>query len=159
MSKDENISDVQNNISSPVQGNVMNPFHEEYLKKALSLPHSGRSLWDHLKGTWKLLSDAGYPQYICDAGLFHSVYGTRQYRYQCVSFEKRDDIADLIGLRAENLVYYFCVIDRPRVLFAGERIVWNYHTEKEENINIWFDDLLTIEFANLEEQDEFKRKV
>jgi hypothetical protein len=154
MSKDENISDVQNDLHS-----IVNPAHEEYLKKALSLPHSGRSLWEHLKGTWKILSDAGRPQYICDAGLFHSVYGTRQYRYQCVPIEKRSEIIDLIGPRAESLVYYFCVIDRPRVLFAGERVVWNYHAEVEKNISMWFDDLLTIEYANLEEHDEFKRKI
>jgi len=137
----------------------MKPEYETYLRKTLSMPHSGGSLWSHLLGTWKLLSDAGQPQYICNAGLFHSIYGTRHYRLQCASLDKRDEVQTLIGLQSENLVYLFCVIDRPHVLFLGKNVVMDHHRKKLVNIADWFNDLLIIERANLDEQDETKRKI
>jgi hypothetical protein len=128
--------------------------YRNYLQTAVSMPHSNRSLWDHLLGTWTILKEAGEPEYLCDAGLFHSVYGTRHYRLQCVPFERRHEVQELIGLQAEHLVYLFCVIDRPKVLFDKMEIVINHHTGGFVDISLWASDLMKIERANLEEQHE-----
>jgi hypothetical protein len=40
------------------------------------MKHSERGLLQHLLGTHALLGDWGARTALCDAGLFHSVYGT-----------------------------------------------------------------------------------
>jgi hypothetical protein len=46
------------------------------------MPHSGRSLLDHLVGTRQLLVDGGARPPVCNAGLIHFVYGTRAGRHR-----------------------------------------------------------------------------
>jgi len=93
--------------------------------------HSGRDFFEHLKGTHDLLRDWGNPEYLCLAGLFHSIYGTQFFKHKTLSLEQRDALIDLIGVKAEALAYLFCTQDR-RKFTDGE--------------------LLEIEAANLIEQ-------
>lgn len=74
--------------------------------------HSGRTLFDHLKGTHDLLRDWGCAEHVCVAGLFHSVYGTQHFRHETLSLEQRPLLRQLIGDQAEKLVYLFGVGDR-----------------------------------------------
>lgn len=74
--------------------------------------HSGRSLFDHLIGTHQLLEKWGNADPVCLAGLFHSVYGTSHFTAQSVHLDNRREIAAVIGDRAEELAYLFCVTDR-----------------------------------------------
>jgi hypothetical protein len=76
--------------------------------------HSGRMLYDHLVGTHDLLQAWGNSEDVCNAGLFHSIYGTRRFRHQSWPLTDRDTIRELIGKRAEELAYSFCTADRPR---------------------------------------------
>ena len=69
--------------------------------------HSGISLIDHLIGVCNILKDWGAPQYIQDAGLFHSVYGTSKFYHK--SINERNKLKDLIGSQAEELVWQFCI--------------------------------------------------
>jgi (p)ppGpp synthase/HD superfamily hydrolase len=78
---------------------------------AQATQHSGRSFLEHLKGVFYLLDEWGNPLDICLAGLFHSIYGTANYKTQTVSYENRKYIQDLIGENAENLAFLFCVCD------------------------------------------------
>jgi hypothetical protein len=81
--------------------------------KADQTRHSGRSLFDHLVGTHDLLQRWGNREEVCDAGLFHSIYGTNAFRRQCWPLNRRANIANLIGSEAETLVYLFCTSNRP----------------------------------------------
>jgi hypothetical protein len=74
--------------------------------------HSGKSLFNHLKGTYGLLKQWGNPEYICVAGLFHSIYGTQYYAVQSARLSDRKHIIDIIGSQAEELAYLFCTTDR-----------------------------------------------
>ena len=47
-----------------------------------SLSHSHGTLIDHLQQTYELLKQWENPQYVCLAGLFHSIYGTQIYKKQ-----------------------------------------------------------------------------
>ena len=82
------------------------------------VPHSGATLIDHLVGVHDILVANGAAQYICDAGLFHSIYGTPAFKHQTTN--NRDEIRELIGTRAEQLVYEFSVLERPRHQYIGE---------------------------------------
>ena len=77
-----------------------------------SRPHSQGTLIDHLQQTYELLKQWDNPDYVCLAGLFHSIYGTQFYKEQILGLEKRDLIKDAIGIEAEYLVYLFCIMDR-----------------------------------------------
>ena len=77
-----------------------------------------RTLFDHLTGTYSLLKKWEDPQWICDAGLYHSIYGTQIFKKKSFPLEKRHVLRELIGERAEYLAYLFCVTDRPGVLLS-----------------------------------------
>lgn len=74
--------------------------------------HHNQSLIEHLKGVMNSLKELGQPEYVQDAGLFHSVYGTESYQH--VSTTDRGAVRDLIGEQAEELVHFFCVCKKPR---------------------------------------------
>ena len=98
--------------------------------------HSGRTLFDHLKGVHDLLRDWDNEHHVCMAGLFHSIYGTNTFKHQ--SLNDRSRLIEMIGLKAENLVHLFSTADRP--LFASI---------EDKNVRR---DLLEIEAANILEQ-------
>lgn len=78
--------------------------------------HEDRTLLEHLIGTSEKLKNMGAPQYLQDAGLFHSIYGTVHFRPNegLVGLDKRDEIQELIGEQAEEVAYWFCIMDSPR---------------------------------------------
>lgn len=75
--------------------------------------HSGVTLIDHLVGVHDILKEWKAPQYLQDAGLFHSIYGTTVFEHQ--STNDRDTIRELIGEQAEELVYQFSILIQPRL--------------------------------------------
>ena len=99
----------------------------EFLKSVgcMEKGHSGRDLYTHLEGTRKELEKLGASEYLQDAGLFHSVYGTTAFMSEAglVSFNDRDKIVELIGKQAEEIVWWFCMLAPPL----------NYNIEKLED--------------------------
>ena len=81
-----------------------------------NVKHSDRTLLEHLVGTSEKLKNMGAPQYLQDAGLFHSIYGTTHFMPDkgAVSFDDRDKIRELIGEQAEEIAYWFCIMESPR---------------------------------------------
>jgi hypothetical protein len=77
--------------------------------------HSGREFFAHLKGVHDLLRDWGNSEHVCVAGLFHSIYGTQYFKHRCLPLNRRAELAALIGVEAECLVYEFCTCDRARL--------------------------------------------
>jgi Domain of unknown function (DUF6817) len=119
--------------------------------------HTGRSFFEHLKGTHDLLRDWGNPEPICVAGLFHSIYGTWHFRHKAFPIEQRSTLAELIGKEAEFLAYVFCVAERPKVFLENaDRPQASIHDHyKNDVIHLSRTDLsnlLEIEAANLIEQ-------
>ena len=78
--------------------------------------NKGITLYDHLVGTWKLLNEWKCSTEVCNAGLFHSVYGTRIIdgipRGETSLGCSRQEIEDVIGKEAEELVHIFCHSDK-----------------------------------------------
>ena len=115
----------------------------DFLKEmgADKTPHRDKTLLEHLIGVSEILKEMNAPEYIQDAGLFHSIYGTAYFRHQTVS--DRQVVQDLIGEKAELLAYLFCVLgrvtDRQSEITAIE----------DKRVR---DDLMLIDFANSEEQ-------
>ena len=104
--------------------------------------HSGRSFYEHLYETGLLLYKMGEPEYICDAGLYHSVYDTSYYKAGLDT--TREQVKELIGEKAENLVYIFCNLEnRTEALLNRQDIPKDIHI-----------DLLKLEYANSIEQNK-----
>jgi hypothetical protein len=126
--------------------------------------HTGRSFFEHLKGTHDLLRDWGNPEPVCLAGLFHSIYGTWHFRHTALPIEKRALLAELIGKEAEFLAYVFCVSERPKIFLAnaGRSEISIHDHYANEFIQLSRGDLinlLEIEAANLIEQGGAASKI
>lgn len=75
------------------------------------------NFFDHLTGVYKILFAWGQPQYVVRAGMFHSVYGTFDYRYSLYDLrEGREPLRNLIGPAAEELAFTICTSDRIGLL-------------------------------------------
>lgn len=119
---------------------------------AFDTKHSGRTLGDHLLGTYELLREFGCPEHVCLAGGIHSVYGTAAFKTQTIGFADREKVAAIFGADAERLAYLFCVASRPKGLEQSD--LFDHRTG--EPLDVLSEELLAlrlIEAANLIEQD------
>jgi Domain of unknown function (DUF6817)/2OG-Fe(II) oxygenase superfamily len=83
--------------------------------------HSGKDLLKHLTNTYRILRRWGCPEYLCVAGLFHSVYGTEAFRHAMFGLRQRQLIRDRIGPDAEHAAYLYCVATRRSLYENLER--------------------------------------
>lgn len=114
---------------------------EELKRHTAQINHLDKDLFSHLMGTFNILKDKGKPDYVCIAGLYHSVYETEYFQFN--SPFTREKVKSLIGEKSENLVFEFCNTV-PRVTKLIER-EGNWSDEL-------YGDLLDIELANMIEQ-------
>jgi hypothetical protein len=118
-----------------------------------AMPHSGRALLDHLLGTRNLLIEWEARPALCDAGLFHSVYGTQYYELKAIPVSMRDEVRQLIGDEAELLAWLFCMMRREAL---GQNLERNGNLRVQHRLTdewlpltrVHFQDLMTMTFAN-----------
>jgi len=118
-----------------------------------ALGHPGGLLLDHLLGTRELLLRWGERPALCDAGLFHSVYGTEHFLPSAVPLRMREEVAALIGTEAEGLAWLFCVLDRQSFdenvgRANGLRVRDRLSGQWLPLTHGQFSDLVTLTFAN-----------
>lgn len=80
---------------------------------ASQVPHSGRSLLDHLLGTADVLASWGACPRVELAGLLHSVYGTGSFEDALLGWGDRHRVVTAVGQDVERLVYLYCRMDVP----------------------------------------------
>jgi uncharacterized protein DUF6817 len=74
--------------------------------------HTQKNYLAHLISVYKLMEGAGCDEDLCRAGLFHSIYGTEKFQGFKLTLDRRADLAEMIGDRAERLAYWNCLMDR-----------------------------------------------
>ena len=84
-------------------------------KSAVRVRHLDGNLLTHLKGTYDLLRGWGNPEFLCLAGLCHAAYGTDGFPTPLNDPARRSELGDVIGTRAEALVYFYASCDRAWV--------------------------------------------
>jgi hypothetical protein len=77
------------------------------------VPHTGeKGFLAHLIGVYRDLESWGCDRDVCRAGMFHSIYGTQKFQKFSLSLDRRAEVRELVGERAELLAYVNCVMDR-----------------------------------------------
>lgn len=76
------------------------------------LQHPGGTLYAHVIRVAALLAEWGASQEVQVAGLCHACYGTDGYAPALLSLAERPVLRELIGARAESLVYLYASCDR-----------------------------------------------
>ena len=74
--------------------------------------HVNGLLIAHLEGTRCLLKAWNASEVLQDAGLYHAAYGTSAFAQNVFELSKREEVAEVIGNDAENIVYHYCACDR-----------------------------------------------
>ncbi len=74
--------------------------------------HSTKTYLGHLVGVHRDLEAWGCDQDVCRAGMFHSIYGTEPFHWFRLPLDRRDEVRDLIGIRAERIAYLNCAMTR-----------------------------------------------
>ncbi|MCA9116605.1 MAG: hypothetical protein KDA79_16095 [Planctomycetaceae bacterium] len=77
-----------------------------------SVEHSGKTYLAHAIGVHRDLGRWGGDEDMQRAGLFHSIYGTELFQRFALPLNRRAELQELIGPRAEFLAYVNCVMDR-----------------------------------------------
>ncbi|MHB1559824.1 MAG: DUF6817 domain-containing protein [Isosphaeraceae bacterium] len=85
------------------------------------VPHTEKSYLGHLIAVYRELEAQGFSLDVCRAGMFHSIYGTEKFQGFTLPLERRGEVRELIGERAERLVYLNCAMDRASFDGAIER--------------------------------------
>jgi hypothetical protein len=112
----------------------------------------------HLLGTRRLLAAWGERPALCDAGLFHSVYGTEYFEPD--RMPTRKDVIAIIGAEAERIAWLWCAIRRDTIdvsacavrLRAGEVVEPLTSSEVGDLATLWAAD--TVEQVARMEPDE-----
>ena len=74
--------------------------------------HSGEHFLAHLIAVYRDLESWGCEEAVCLGGMFHSIYGTEQFQRFSLPLERRGEVRELIGERAERLAYLNSAMDR-----------------------------------------------
>ena len=74
--------------------------------------HTEKTYLAHAIGVYQDLKSWGADEELCRAGMFHSIYGTERFQRFALPVERRLELRDLIGPRAERLAYLNCAMDR-----------------------------------------------
>ena len=86
------------------------------------VPHTNKSYLAHLIGVYCLMEAGGCTEEVCQAGMFHSIYGTQQFQGFKLPLERRAEVRALIGERGERLAYLNCAMDRASFDRALEQV-------------------------------------
>jgi hypothetical protein len=76
------------------------------------VPHTQRNYLAHLVAVYRLMQEFDQDEELCRAGMFHSIYGTEKFQGFKLALDRRGEISQLIGPRAERLAYFNCLMDR-----------------------------------------------
>ncbi|MFH9352372.1 DUF6817 domain-containing protein [Kitasatospora sp. NPDC017646] len=128
---------------------------EEFLRAhdADRIPHPGGTLLEHLARVADLLAAWGTDSAVQAAGLCHAAYGTDGFDGALLALDEREVLVELVGGRAEALVYLYAScgraavyprLGRDEVPLFHDRFTGQDHTPPEEDLRAF----LAITAAN-----------
>lgn len=114
---------------------------EKFKELSQGITHGNSSYFEHSIGVYNILKNMNMSDYICIAGLYHSIYDTENFKSNINISRKQ--LINIIGSKSESLVFKFCNINNRynNILNNG------FNFDKET-----YYALCAIEYANLKEQ-------
>jgi hypothetical protein len=117
------------------------------------MPHAfGRSLLDHLLGTYAILRRWRQPDWLARAALAHSIYGTDRYRDRLLPASRRSEVSELAGAQAERIAYLFSAVPRGPLLAGTYRWAPAPVDGSDSPSRDELDGLVLLHMANIAEQ-------
>ncbi|WP_116072260.1 DUF6817 domain-containing protein [Asanoa ferruginea] len=126
---------------------------------AQAIPHPGGTLYAHLSRVCERLGALGVDADVRVAGLAHAAYGTDGFDVVLLDAADRAPLRELVGARAEELIYLYGGCDRGRTWkrLAQTREVWSRFTGEcaapDEATVRGFIDLSIVNELDVVEQD------
>lgn len=123
-----------------------------------AIGHTNKTYMGHLLGVYRLMKANDCSEEVCQAGMFHSIYGTELFQGFKLPLERRPQIRDLIGERAEKLAYINCAMNRASFDKAVEekradhRVLDRLTAQEIELSGEEFDDLCRVHLYDWLEQ-------
>jgi hypothetical protein len=74
--------------------------------------HTQKTYLAHAIGVYNDMKKWGGDEELCRAAMFHSIYGTELFQKFALPLDRRDELRQFIGTRAEKLAYVNCAMDR-----------------------------------------------
>lgn len=123
------------------------------------VPHTNTRFLSHLIAVYRDLKEWGCEEHVVVAGLFHSIYGTEAFQKFALPLERRDEVRELIGERAERLAYVNCALTRESldvcVAAGGPPRLWDRFRDAPLEVSqAEYTDLLTLHLCDRLEQVE-----
>eukprot|EP00970_Alexandrium_tamarense_P009859 scaffold1967_cov199-Alexandrium_tamarense.AAC.41 len=100
-----------------------------YIAKSIPavLEHTGSESFDeHLKGVQGILRGWGSPEYLCSAGLFHSIYGTEGFQGFSLPLSERDAISTV-----DDTVFHWTTKNAKQSTSNDESIIYTFYARPE----------------------------
>lgn len=122
------------------------------------VPHTQKSYLAHGIGVYTDMKAWGGNEVLCNAALFHSIYGTQIFQGFTLPTSRRDELKKFIGERAEWLAYLNCFMDREsfdKQVSADKKVYPIKHRETGETMHVSredYDDLVRIHLCDWLEQ-------
>jgi hypothetical protein len=91
------------------------------------VPHTEKTYLGHLVNVYRLMEANGCTEELCQAGMFHSIYGTQAFQGFKLELVQRPAVRKLIGERAEKLAYLNCAMQRETFDEAANGNGETYH--------------------------------
>jgi (p)ppGpp synthase/HD superfamily hydrolase len=110
-----------------------------FKKNFHNMEHSNSNFLNHLVGTFNILKKWKQSEDVCFAGMFHNIYGNMYFNAN--TDVSREEIQNLIGKKAEKLVFKFTHTDRNDIAKSKDK------------------DLIILAAANDYEQNNYLRMV
>ena len=127
---------------------------------AARLEHSQCTYLAHAIGVYKDMQKWGADDELCRASLFHSIYGTDEFQDVALPLDRREELRQLIGDRAERLAYANSAMRResldPLIEITQDRYVLQDRITggQIELTRTEFEDLLRVHLCDWLEQVE-----
>src|SRR5579871_4245238 len=122
------------------------------------IAHTNKTYLAHLVGVYRDLESWGCAEDVCRAGMFHSIYGAEIFQGFKLTLDRRDEVRQQIGERAERLAFINCVMDRASLDSALDQpgeiypVVNRLNGELFEMTAADFDDLCRVHLCDWLEQ-------
>ena len=125
---------------------------------AKDVTHTEKGYLPHAIGVYNDMKAWNGSDELCRAAMYHSIYGTEKFQGFTLPVERRGEVCELIGERAEFLAYMNCAMDRESfdALVARGTPPFRFTdrlTKEEAELSLEeFDDLCRIHLCDWLEQ-------